>query len=333
VTSSDDSTPPRRAASGECDLAGMLEALRALQPEDDETTGAIANLLGFSWLATAPSLPSVRPSRPPISSRTRLPKLPKPAAPRHASREPMLVEPRGRERAESTSFFDDADVMNAAPLEPTDPRTHDEPPEHVPLVAPRWFRGVFSELLATLELTGELDWRAVERAALTGEPLVTLPFGRERSLRRGAELWLDVSEAMQPFARDQAHLARALRRLLGRHAVRVRCFEVDGLAPYGEGLDWNGGGPNEIVPGACVLVVSDFGVGRAIARRPAATLAALTPWFGRARDRGCRLVGLIPAPVASWPAGLAQSLVGFEWDRALSAPAVRALTRASFGRS
>ena len=322
--------PSRRAAFGECDLAGVLEAFDALAPADEEAAGAIAGMLGFSFLARDVETSATQSSvQIPVSAR--LQKLPAPAAHRRESRGPIVVEPHLLERRESTSLLDDADVAATEPLARTE-RAHAQPPEHVPLIAPRWSRGVFGELLATMDLTGELDWPAIERAALTGEPLVSLPLGRERGLRRGVDLWMDVSESMQPFARDQAQLVRLLRRLLGRHAVRVRHFEVDDLA-QSEPLDWSGSAPLDVAAGRCVLVVSDFGVGRAIERSPPATLAALNPWFERARDRGCRLVGLIPAPSDAWPAGVTQSLLGFEWDRALSAPAVRARTRASLGQS
>ena len=179
-------------------------------------------------------------------------------------------------------------------------------------------------LLAGPEPSRVLDVRRLERTVLRGVPLVAVPWRVRRSLRRGVELWVDTSESMEPYARDQAELVRGLRGVVGKAAVRVRCFELDPLAPATRQVHWDEGDePRTMVAGTPVLIVSDFGISRAVARGRPASGQSLAPWTARARERGSRVMGLIPASESAWPATLSTLLTGFEWDRSLSGRALQ----------
>lgn len=323
---------PLGRISAEVDLAALMEAQVALGADSEEDLAAIADLLGFQWLSVRAARQSQFQAPPSnvVSTRRKLPES------SHSGRaldkvSPRLVEPQTAtgEQLEWTISESELAPVEALPI--TRPGLDEGAPDHLPLIEGHWFRGLVTLLLAQDEPSNVLDWKSIERTLLRGAPLLELPWQHRPSLRRGVELWVDISESMDPYRRDEVEFVGALRAVIGKEAVRVRYFELDVNATSDEQVVWEVAEPTEFVQRTPVLVISDFGLSRLAARdqRPASGRALLS-WTKRARDRGCRTLGLIPAPKSTWPAGLSEAIVGYEWDRTLSTRTLRssAQTRA-----
>src|SRR5206468_10029090 len=99
------------------------------------------------------------------------------------------------------------------------PDDADALPPIMPLLRPKWSRGVLAAANETTVSDGPIDVeRMVERAARV-EPVVTVPRLPRPSLHRGVQLLVDIGEGMQPFRRDQEVLVEVARETVGRRAV------------------------------------------------------------------------------------------------------------------
>jgi hypothetical protein len=317
----------------EIDLAALIRAQVMLGAESEDSQRAIAELLGFTWRGapvTPPTQQDPAPVTPPPGPVAPRPdKFPKPSKSRRANTAPRAVDPETFGTSTSSIAADEALPKGVKPLPVADSTARAPELAHEPLLNPTWQRGLLTLLLATNEPSRLLDWRALERTTLKGEPLLRLPWALRGSLRRGTEVWLDVSPSMDPYARDQQALLDVLRALLGTSAVRVRHFEFDVTSSTRQ-VTWDRDEPREVVQGTTVLVLSDFGISHAVGQGLKPTTAtSLTPWTTAARERGCRVLALVPASRESWPEGLERSLSCFEWDRPLSTRHIKASIAAS----
>ncbi|WP_084960870.1 hypothetical protein [Thermoactinospora rubra] len=221
------------------------------------------------------------------------------------------------------------------------PVTHEPPPElpwsvpplprtaparpapHMPLFAPRSAAGLIQALAARPVPEGPVDVvAAVERLA-RGEPLERLPRTPEPSLRYGVQLLIDKGPGMQPFARDQAELARRVQAVVGRESTQVRFFAYAPLRGAGPGPVWTWKPYVPPDPGTRVIVVSDLGLGgppydpRVSRREEWEALAKLLA------EHRCGAVGLTPYGPGRWPRWLRQLFPLVQWDRTVTAAKAR----------
>jgi hypothetical protein len=188
------------------------------------------------------------------------------------------------------------------------------PPPLSPLLAPQWARGILSAALATRAEDGPLDTeRVVERLA-NYENVERFPTVVTRTLRRGAHLLLDKSQAMTPFTRDQAWLAREIRRVAGGSHVALLRF-------VGSPLRGAGGAPPpwpayEPPPaGTPVVLLTDLGAGRPPLAADRADAGEWGEFAAEMHRAGCPVVAFVPYGPARWPPGLERHMTIVEWDR------------------
>ena len=320
-----------RADAGLGDLA---RCLHDLEPADEQSTGLIAGMLGLRLETAEPVLPPGPASGTGSRARGRdrsSEDQPDAASSREQRSEPAVAEaslPRlapaeGQRRSLTAPWRAEPE------LEPFDPARHlRPPPRRLPLFDERWARELLTALLATQARDGPVDEQAVVDRIARGQPPAPLPRLVRSSLRRGAQLLVDVGEAMQPFARDAWDLADQVERIAGLGNVSVQSFwdaPRRGMAPTL--------GPYLPPPAGCpVLVLSDVGIGG-----PPLRVERSRPWEwlrlqALLRARGSPLIVVVPYRQARWPAALRQRLMLVEWDRTTTAARAHALQRTWRGR-
>ncbi|GAA1560472.1 hypothetical protein GCM10009827_097160 [Dactylosporangium maewongense] len=198
-------------------------------------------------------------------------------------------------------------------VEPLDPPEQDLPP---PALPDSLFPAVRARALLTAALgvghpDGPPDIPAMVDALIRGR-LVDQVRRRRLNLRLGAEVLVDASAAMTPFALDAVVLRGQIEGLLG---PRVRFLRFVGCPVGGAGT---GTGPRPwpayrapLLP-TRILVVSDIGAAPA----DLATPVAAWRWIAFAaaiRARGCPLLTLTPYPLERIPPDLRQLLNVVPW--------------------
>jgi hypothetical protein len=166
--------------------------------------------------------------------------------------------------------------------------------------------------------------RVIDRLS-RAEAVTEVPRQPVPTLARGAQLLIDQSETLQPFALDQVVLRSTLVSVAGRDRTSVLYFEGSPLWGAGTGIreDWLD--YQAPAPGTPVVVLTDLGIARAPG---VAGLAGTSDWkeFAAvlARKR-CPLLALVPYPASRWPTGLAKRMTIIQWDRATTTTVVRHL--------
>ena len=313
----------------EVGLGDLARCLSALKPKNERSAGLIAGMLGLQVETAKPARPAVpgrrwfaqatqedqsREDRPEVRSRneqrneqaaaeTSLPRLAPVEGQRRRLSKPWRAEPA---------------------LEPFEPGRHlSPPPRRLPLFDERWTRELLTTLLATQAQEGPIDEQAIVDRIARGQPLRPLPRLIRLSLRRGAQILVDVNEAMEPFAHDAWDLADEVERLVGVGNVSVLSFwdaPRRGIGPmFSPYLP-----PH---PGCPVLVLSDVGIGGPplrLERSQPEEWLDLQAFLGA---RGSPLIVFVPYRRARWPTALRQRLMLVEWDRTTTAARAHALQR------
>src|SRR5208282_1446240 len=118
---------------------------------------------------------------------------------------------------------DEGWLLAVGPLDPRRPGRAHEALAVEPLFEPRWTSGIIFAALAT-DVAGRPDLaRAVNQMAY-GRALDRMPSLPWPSLRRGAQVLVDLGAGMEPFRHDQESFVAALRRVLGAEPVEVLHF-------------------------------------------------------------------------------------------------------------
>jgi hypothetical protein len=332
-----------RCNSSGIGLAELIQTLHELNPKSDEIRALIAEALGFGWeRSEEPSVSMVEQKLPTLRHDTKdnevfspTPelKVPAPLPDSELTELPgAMLEPIEQVDPEYQPFDDlsrDRFLASAIALEPTKTELHIKRPEYQPLLLDRWFRGLMGAMLATPKTSQEVDWTVLIRDLARGKLLDRLPFRRRPTLQRGVFLFLDHSDSMQPFWRDEKQLLLRLQHFLGKTKVRRSWVEVDIWSPKGPKLRKYSPLPNEFPEMTPLLIVSDFGIGGDLS----SSQAFLEPWLpliDRARKNSCPIVALIPAPSFCWPKTLVQHIPNsFVWDRGTSTATARRRHRIS----
>ena len=190
----------------------------------------------------------------------------------------------------------------ATPLEPFDPARHlAAPARRAPLFDPRWTRELLASLLATEVADGRLDEAAAIALIAAGRPLDPFPQLTRRSLRRGAQVLVDVGEGMEPFVDDAWDLVERIERIAGEANVSTHAFwdaPLRGLAPDLDAYE----PPSPLTP---VLAVTDAGIGGPSPRIERSRAAEWLALAERLAERGSPLILIVPYRRDRWPDGSA----------------------------
>ncbi|MGW6445243.1 hypothetical protein [Lentzea sp. NPDC055074] len=208
-----------------------------------------------------------------------------------------------------------ADPPWAPDAVPTLPKLSDRQlmtdPPHEPLLRRASMSAVVQTLLSRRAPDDEIDVPNLVEQLASARAVRELPRTSRPTLRFGAHVLLDESEAMSLFWRDQCALVDVVRDVVGASSTRVSVLTgtPSRLEP----------GHRHPSPGRAVLVVGGFGIRWGRADQP--SWESYVRWL---RQRDCRVVALVPFSRDRWPAWLTALLPVVSWDRVTTVGGVRA---------
>jgi len=212
------------------------------------------------------------------------------------------------------------------------------------LLRPRWAPGIVAAMLATPSAGGPLDERRLVDLLARRELPERLPRRRRRTLSAGADVLVDQSGAMLPFAADAREVVAQIVRVLGAERVGVWRFDGDPLHAVGDDLE----PPPRDAPPSRPRAVDAAGDDSWTAARyeppslPRAVLAVtnlglsggarygdperVRSWLELARTlraARCPLIALVPFSTERIPPRLRSQIAVLEWDRTATAATAR----------
>jgi hypothetical protein len=304
-------------------VGDLVRAWEAVDARTPEKRTAVARLLGLDEVA-------VRPDRAESATEDRPHEMearPIPEAP--VTPEPVdPAEPGDETQSDAVPDqpLEGNDVVRLIGVEPvavlgggpTLPRAGDTGSHrrHLPLINPRLTRSVLQELLSQETEEGLIDVAAlVERAAKLS--LRHVPRRATRTLRFGVQVLSDEGAGMAPFVRDQEHLIRQVRHLVGDAATVAYFADAPGRGA-GSGPVWTWSAYEPPPSGSRILLLSHLGIG---GPWPDPARAGRSEWEQFAelvRWHGCRVIVLVPYPIARVPAWAFRLFAVASWDRSLT---------------
>lgn len=322
-------TVPTRA---DLSIGDILLAMRRLRPKDVHTIREMAKMLGLqrlppvaqtagAWQSSLGAEASTTPAT------TTAP--PTPAAASHGSTIalPQLTGTRViADRIGRVTFSVAEAAASDGQFQPADGRSESEAPP--PLFARRTARALLSTAIATQHEGTELD---VERATVllaTKLRLDRIPYRQVATLRRGVQVLIDRTAAMNPFHHDVEYVVEDLARLFGRDQMEIGYFHdcpSRGLSfDHDPERDW------WLPPArrAPVVILSDFGLTR-IARVDRSSVFEWLRFASDVRAAGCSLIGLVPLGPERWPPALAARVTFVHWSERTTARQIARARRES----
>lgn len=323
-------------------VGDLVRAYAALKPTDEATAQQIAEALGFTWRARQLQTETVKELTPEeLAERRRILEEQRKRAPIQVQEQkprvqssaewlPGVITAQGKE-----SIAGELGVA-ALPLERGD--SERVPPPFTPLFRPEWTRAILSGALATISPEGALDLERIIEFIAQRKPLETLPRLSETTLRRGAQLLLDQSQAMLPYERDEQELMRAIQNVMGQDKVQILRFagcptrgvwkesNVELNSPNEK--DWRYAAPPT---GTLVLLVSDLGHTRP---RLADDWADANEWIAFSeivKRAGCELAAFVPYAATRWQPKLRGVINMIPWDRRTTAGLAKKFARGQRG--
>jgi hypothetical protein len=170
---------------------------------------------------------------------------------------------------------------------------------------------VVQTLLSRRVADQEVDVPALVEQLASARAVRELPRTTRPTLRFGAHVLLDQSEAMSLFWRAQCALVNVVRNVVGASSTQVSVLTgaPSRLEP----------GHRHPSPGKAVLVLAGFGI--RWGRVEQDSWESYVRWL---RQRECRVVALVPFPRDRWPGWLTALLPVVCWDRVTTVGGVRA---------
>lgn len=306
----------------EANISDLAKAFGLLAPRDRETFSEIAAMLDFELseegAGRTPTLLSVRAEAPDTQQsapKRRTPTHERSSAPaasagldarvggRAVKSEMELARNRRRNKPRWVGRVDaiEEDPIPSFPL------------RHEPLIPARWVRNVLADSLSTESEQERLDVEQLVQLIAQRKPFLRLPFLKARTLRRGVQVLVDVSAAMEPFKRDQELLIEEVIRVVGSDAVELAWFEHCPTRGVYVGDADNKMTYHSPRPGTTVLLLTDLGVGRAMLSSDAASEAEWISFAHETREAGCHMVCFIPYGRTSWPRTLRREMALVYW--------------------
>jgi hypothetical protein len=320
---------PRRIAPAGVSAADVLLAVQDLKPTDGVTLEQILKMLGMERLppgspgvgtwqanvaapdAPAPPTDADRAAAPPPLTPHLPPRLPGAAA------SARLV---GR-----VTFAAPQWGSGNTPFKPAAGQSDSEPPP--PIFASGTSRALLAAALSTMREGSELDVDRATDVMATRRWLDSIPYRRVPTLRRGAQVLIDESDAMNPFRHDVDHLLHVLDRLFGRGHLTVRRFRYCPGRDVWEAATSERQAWQPPTRGAPVVVVSDVGLTTSL-DLDSASVPEWQAFAGRVRESACPLVALTPIG-PPWPLALARATAFVHWsERTTARQIARALREA-----
>ena len=311
-------------------LADVTRCFKLLDPTDDATRSAIADMLVlheedayapqhtmFSPIRQTPK-DSSKPKSPSRKEEKVSPSLPiRPASTQTSNWVPSTLEllPNAEEPWD----------FEVEPL-PTQARSSEFPELPLePLFVPQWTRGILSASLATTSEDGPLDIERIVASLAQNQYQQQLPRLPQPTLRRGVQLLIDKSDGLVPFSRDQRWLQDALLRIVGADKLEILRFIGSPLRDAGQGPKSTWSKYRPPLAGTVVLLLTDFGIGQPMFSTDAASIPEWLDFAEEAHRAGCPLVAFVPYAPDRWPYHLRRCLTMIQWDRKTSVSTVRHL--------
>lgn len=296
-----------------------MRALAALRIDDQATARAVVQLLDLRRVerSAVGSSPSPAATHSPADTGTDTERRTPPPSP-----PPVLPPPSGPPMATELVSLPDMPPPSLAWLGDRLPLTlasigDDNGVPIDPLFPPAWTTHIITAALATDDNHGALDVEALVTQLARGEPVRALQYLPERTLRRGAQILCDHSDAMLPFRPDEAQLINRIRRVLGDCVDVLRFAGLPWRVGAGARRRWTAWKPPS--QGTPVVLVTDLGIGRAPGDSARAAPSAWHEFASAVAAAGCPLVAFVPYPPHRWPEALLGALAIIMWDRSTAA--------------
>ena len=318
---------------GQVSLADFFTALRHLQPMNHDAVQALLQLLNLEIPLPAPApklsgvydqkvspewLRKLRPSPAPVTRRP------------DNTPSPTVVTPAGQALAPKIEVLRDKRAAGEKPswvslvpamARPTEYRLPSQPIE--PLFHPGQVRGILIASLAARSFDGPIDALRVIAQAARLEPIDSIPRLPGPTLRRGAQVLVDQSTAMDPFLDDKGQILTAISQVVG--VPRLRVFHFIGCPTRGvfsarqdEASLWSP--PPHGTP---VVLISDLGIGGSLLDRDHSTRGEWLGMAQRCRAKSCPVLAFVPFAPDRWDRELARRITMIHWDRRTTAGTVR----------
>ncbi|MCM2392550.1 hypothetical protein [Streptomyces albipurpureus] len=302
-------------------IADVVRALEVTQGEEERAR--VVELLGFASTTAPQSGGDLSPVRPlPLdqgfdsaSTDQRAP---------HQDDTPL--SPTGDEQPETSGGLDDLRLL--APVRTQTPSQAPDPVEplalpsservqgpHLPLLVPHWTSAILQAALAQKVAEGPIDIDALIDSLAHGRPITRLPRRPVPTLRYGVQVLVDRGAGMQPFRRDQDHLVRQLRSIVGAELVEVGYFADLPQRGTGPGARWTRTTYAPPASGKRILLLSDLGLGRPPYAPEQSEPSDWEDFVELVTRAGCQPIALSPYPPDRWPAWMTRLLPLVSWDR------------------
>ena len=171
------------------------------------------------------------------------------------------------------------------------------------------------------------------------EPVRQLPRLHRPTLRRGVQVLVDRSQAMIPYARDQAELQEEIRAVVGKENCQVLRFVGCPLRGAGTGpkKSWYStpaGTYRVPPPQTVVLLLTDLGIGGPVFEHDSADVPEWLEFAAQLRQAGYRLIAFVPYKASRCPRQLADAITVIQWDRRTTPTVVHSMVcRAREGKA
>lgn len=303
----------------------LVRAVEYLHARDDVTRQAIAELLGFGWASLEPT-PILPPSGEISSVGT------------GSIQDKDRVDDRKREETLQAKPQLDSEWITSTMEELNSPdetvrlqlglpadflAKPEAQPVLMPLLNPRWARGVLSGALATLSEDGPVDVARLVQTLAKAMPLRHIPRSPRPTLSRGVQLLVDTSHGMLPYEGDKPWLIKQVQDVVGEDRVQVLYFA--GCPSRGVRVEASlkQSRLEFLTPGTVMLLLTDLGIGRPLFSDDSAGVKEWCDFATAVKAAGCHLVVFVPYAESRWPPRLKRLMYIVQWDRKTTAGMVK----------
>lgn len=309
-------------------LGELIRCWKALAPADDNTSRALAALIGFEWKTQVDEggAEAKRAPEPELTRPGELPGAPPPEPVTERMDEPP-PDPQASElpriEIDEEAELQAAEWDSVEVLQPPQANTQQYNNLLPPLFRPLWSRTIVTTISSRRLPIGFVDAEQLVGTMAAARPVVSIPRRPRWTTMKGVQLLLDRAPGMAPFLSDQAALAALFHDCVGGEGLaRLHFFDspLRGVVIGGRKSAYR---PPQ--PGVPVVAVTDLGLG---APEGHFNRAAPEEWLNLAEllaARDSTMTILLPWPAAEVDHGLRRRTAIVEWDRSTSATLVRRL--------